>query len=146
MVKRVGSFRKSFAEKREREKFLSSCRLGDYTELPGFSHTLEYQSDGFAVGCCSSLCNKVSELWKNFKIVAFEAWEMGKSDPRKIVFSAKMGLALMLISLLIFFKEPLKDLSRYSVWAILTVVVVFEFSIGKGTFLFFFGYFYYFNL
>lgn len=63
--------------------------------------------------------------------VSRRAIKMGKSDPRKIVFSAKMGLALMLISLLIFLKEPFKQLSRYSVWAILTVVVVFEFSIGN---------------
>lgn len=127
---RIGSFRQNFAEKREREKILSSCKLGDYSELPGFSHTVEYQSDGSDSGCCSQFRNKFSQLWKKLKVVVLEAWEMGKSDPRKVIFSAKMGLALMLISLLIFLKEPLKDLSRFSVWAILTVVVVFEFSIG----------------
>ncbi|KAK7320023.1 hypothetical protein RJT34_04752 [Clitoria ternatea] len=72
------------------------------------------------------------KYWKRVKRVAGKAWEMGRSDPRKIVFSAKMGLALTLIFLLIFLEAPFnfKDMSRYSVWAILTVVVVFEFSIG----------------
>ncbi|XP_075107489.1 aluminum-activated malate transporter 9 [Nicotiana tabacum] len=124
MARKLGSFRKSFEEKRER--LFSSCN-GDYTELPGFNHTLDYPENP---GCFSSFREKFRELWKDWSSVAVKAMEMGRSDPRKIVFSAKMGLALMLISLLIFFKEPVEELSRYSVWAILTVVVVFEFSIG----------------
>jgi peptidoglycan/LPS O-acetylase OafA/YrhL len=61
-------------------------------------------------------------------------WEFGRSDPRKAVFAGKAGLALAIVSLLVFvddhpfFKE---DLGKHYVWAILTVVVVFEFSIGE---------------
>ncbi|CAI9113592.1 OLC1v1014221C1 [Oldenlandia corymbosa var. corymbosa] len=123
MVARTGSFRQSFAEKRERGKLLSSYHTG----LPSFYHPLDDQSER---RCCSLFRDKVFELWKDSKTVVRKAWDMGISDPRKIVFSAKMGLALMLLSFMIFLKEPLEDISRYSVWAILTVVVVFEFSIG----------------
>ncbi|MBA0834610.1 hypothetical protein Goarm_006947 [Gossypium armourianum] len=42
----------------------------------------------------------------------------------------KMGLSLTVVSLLMLFKEPLRGVSQYSVWAILTVVLVFEFSVG----------------
>lgn len=74
---------------------------------------------------------RIAKLWKCGRDVVRKAWEMARSDPRKVVFSVKMGLALTLTSLLIFLTEPFKDLSRHSVWAILTVVVVLEFSIGK---------------
>lgn len=54
-----------------------------------------------------------------------------KRNARKIIFSVKMGMALILVSLLIFMDElNYKDISTHSVWAILTVVVVFEFTIG----------------
>ncbi|KAA8541211.1 hypothetical protein F0562_025182 [Nyssa sinensis] len=127
MAAKLGSFRHSFAEKREKERLL--LYKGRYSELSGSTND---EDEDKTLRCCScqSIWDKFAESWNNLQDVAVEAWQMGRSDPRKIVFSAKMGLALMLISLMIFLKEPVKDLSTHSVWAILTVVVVFEFSIG----------------
>ncbi|PRQ56222.1 putative aluminum-activated malate transporter [Rosa chinensis] len=55
--------------------------------------------------------------------------ELHISDPR---FPRQncMGLSLAIVSLLLFFKEPLKYVSQYSIWAILTVVIIFKLSIG----------------
>uniref|UniRef100_A0A0D3DWP1 Aluminum-activated malate transporter n=1 Tax=Brassica oleracea var. oleracea TaxID=109376 RepID=A0A0D3DWP1_BRAOL len=85
--------------------------------------------------CCSYryFSDKITGFVKKSKDFLVTAWEMGTTDPRKIIFSAKMGLALTLVNLLIFFKLPGSELSNHYLWAILTIVVIFEFSIG-GTF------------
>lgn len=122
----MGSFRHSLAEKRER--LLSTTKGYSEIVFPNIQEDLNEPTRN----CCSYrfLSDKIVGLCKQVQDVAYRGYQMGKSDPRKIVFSAKMGLALMLISLLIFLKEPIKELSQHFVWAILTVVVVFEFSIG----------------
>lgn len=113
----AGTLRHSFAERLLSRKGYSELGIG--------------RSDG---GDDEPRSRSVREKFTALRTIVREssikAYEMGRSDPRKVVFAAKMGLALALVSVLIFFKEPLKDISQYSIWAILTVVVVFEFSIG----------------
>lgn len=134
-VPKLGSFRHSFAEKKERLLSMKGgVGCGGYSQigipLPESDEEDHYPSRWRR--CCSfrSFSDGIVGAWETSKRVAVRAWEMGRSDPRKIVFAAKMGLALILMSLLIFLKKPFADVGRYSVWAILTVVVVFEFSIG----------------
>ncbi|CAL0323969.1 unnamed protein product [Lupinus luteus] len=127
-VPKLGSFRHSFKERKER---LLSMKGGGYSQI---GIVLPESDDDADVTVARKWWRRCSDGvvmgWNKVKHVAISAWEMGHSDPRKVIFSAKVGLALMLITLLIFLNEPFKDVSRYFVWAVLTVVVVFEFSIG----------------
>lgn len=67
---------------------------------------------------------KACEVSANTKRIA-------QDDPRRIIHSAKVGLALTLVSLFYYY-QPLYDNFGFSaMWAVMTVVVVFEFSVGK---------------
>ena len=81
--------------------------------------------------CLASACNGLKQQWRDSFDFARKALEMGRKDPRKAVYALKMGFALALVSLLIFWDMPIEDVSQYSIWAILTVIVMFEFSIGR---------------
>ncbi|KAE8676534.1 Aluminum-activated malate transporter 8 [Hibiscus syriacus] len=56
--------------------------------------------------------------------------KLGQDDPRRLTHSLKVGLALTLVSLL-YYARPIYDGFGVSgMWAVLTVVVVFEFTVG----------------
>lgn len=58
-----------------------------------------------------------------------------KQDVRKLIHSAKVGIALVLVSLL-YLLDPLYDqVGDNAMWAIMTVVVIFEFYAGNYYFL-----------
>ena len=70
------------------------------------------------------LANKVVEVAEKIK-------KLGQDDPRRIVHSLKVGLALTLVSLF-YYIQPLYDrIGENLIWAVMTVVLVFEFSVGK---------------
>ncbi|KAH0464194.1 hypothetical protein IEQ34_006980 [Dendrobium chrysotoxum] len=122
---RLGSFRYHFEQKsKERLPLLSNLKGVDWDDL-------DVDDDGKSRGCLHGLRHGIGWFWAQLRTATAVGLEFARSDFRKVVFAAKMGLALALISLLIFLKEPFQDLSSHCVWAILTVVVVFEFSIGS---------------
>ncbi|XP_075635895.1 aluminum-activated malate transporter 2-like isoform X1 [Castanea sativa] len=56
--------------------------------------------------------------------------KLGQDDPRRIIHSLKFGLALTLVSLIYYFEPLYKGFGNSAMYAILTVIVVFEFSVG----------------
>ncbi|CAN4100793.1 unnamed protein product [Withania somnifera] len=86
-------------------------------------------------------CFRNAWLWFNklvkklvSKVVdtAKSAKKLGKEDPRRIVHSLKVGFAITIVSLFYYF-EPKFHYEGFGVsamWAVLTVVVVFEFTVG----------------
>ncbi|MCD7446540.1 hypothetical protein HAX54_009223 [Datura stramonium] len=87
-------------------------------------------------GCFLSVWLWFNKLMKKlmFKVVdtANSAKKLGKEDPRRIVHSLKVGFAITLVSLFYYF-EPKFHYEGFGVsamWAVLTVVVVFEFTVG----------------
>ncbi|GAA0147840.1 transporter [Lithospermum erythrorhizon] len=118
----LGSLKQSFIDK-GKEKFISRKGYSEFGLNGGASYV---SNEGFM----GSIKERVKRFFDDFQEFGNKAYQMGKKDPRKFIFAVKMGLALAFVSILIFFKEPLSYISQYSIWAILTVVVVFEFSIG----------------
>lgn len=69
------------------------------------------------------LKDKVSEIASNTK-------QLGKDDPRRVIHSLKVGLALTLVSLFYYYQPLYKNFGVSAMWAVMTVVVVFEFTVG----------------
>ncbi|XP_022721831.1 aluminum-activated malate transporter 10-like [Durio zibethinus] len=75
-------------------------------------------------GLISGLALKV---WMFLK----RAWAIAANDPRKVIHCIKVGLALTIVSLF-YFMRPLYDgVGRNAMWAVMTVVVVFEPTVGE---------------
>ncbi|XP_011046418.1 PREDICTED: aluminum-activated malate transporter 8 [Populus euphratica] len=56
--------------------------------------------------------------------------KLGQDDPRRIIHSLKVGLALTLVSSIYYLRPLYKSFGEAGIWAVLTVVVIFEFTVG----------------
>ncbi|XAR70232.1 hypothetical protein NMG60_11027020 [Bertholletia excelsa] len=57
-------------------------------------------------------------------------WEFGKEDSNRVTFSFKVGLAVLLVSLLVLFRAPYEVFGTNIIWSILTVAIMFECTVG----------------
>ncbi|GAB2274551.1 hypothetical protein Dimus_009318 [Dionaea muscipula] len=62
--------------------------------------------------------------------VAISMRNLARDDPRRVTHSLKVGLALTLVSLFYYFQPLYDNFGVSAMWAVITVVVVFEFSVG----------------
>jgi hypothetical protein len=75
-----------------------------------------------------------TRAWSWFKAkaikVAKSTKKLGEDDPRRVIHSLKVGLALTFVSFF-YYSRPLYDgFGQSGMWAVLTVVVIFEFTVG----------------
>ncbi|KAF8009293.1 hypothetical protein BT93_J0327 [Corymbia citriodora subsp. variegata] len=75
------------------------------------------------MGLPGRLAAKVAELAK--KVV-----KLGRDDLRRITHSVKVGFALSLVSLIYYYQPLYNSFGVSAMWAVMTVVVVFEFYVG----------------
>lgn len=79
------------------------------------------------------LCLKTLPEKLNAKVVEVvnKVIKLGKDDPRRIIHSIKVGLALTMVSIFYYYQPLYDNFGVSAMWAVMTVVVVFEFSVGK---------------
>ncbi|KAJ1403998.1 Aluminum-activated malate transporter [Sesbania bispinosa] len=65
-----------------------------------------------------------------FKLNKFltKAWEVGVNDPRKVIHCLKVGIALSAVSFFYYLKPLYDGVGGNAMWAVMTVIVVFEFT------------------
>lgn len=60
-----------------------------------------------------------------------KAWDLGADDPRKVMHCLKVGIALSVVSILYYMRPLNEGVGGNALWAVMTVVVVFEYTVGR---------------
>lgn len=60
-------------------------------------------------------------------------WKFARDDTNRVTFSFKVGVAVLLVSLLILFRAPYDIFGTNIIWSILTVAIMFEYTVGMYT-------------
>ena len=59
-----------------------------------------------------------------------KAWKIGVDDPRKVAHCLRVGVALCVVSLFYYMRPLYEGVGGNAIWAVMTVVVVFEYTVG----------------
>lgn len=99
----------------------------------GASVTVEHVA-GPAARAWAWLAACAAAAWSRVAGLAGKVWRIAADDPRRAVHGLKVGLALALVSVF-YYTRPLYDgVGGAAMWAIMTVVVVFEYTVGGSVY------------
>ncbi|TVU14569.1 hypothetical protein EJB05_38044 [Eragrostis curvula] len=93
---------------------------------------LEVQrSNGVAAASCMERLGSAADNLRR-SVVGFAAklGKIARDDPRRVAHALKVGLALTLVSVLYYVTPLFRGFGVSTLWAVLTVVVVMEFTVG----------------
>lgn len=103
-----------------------SIRVGD-----GSSKVLQPEHEHGLMRLCDRLKGLVVRFVMRVWMFLKKAWDLGVDDPRKFFHCLKVGVALVVVSLF-YYMRPLYDgIGDSAIWAVMTVVVVFEYTVGR---------------
>ncbi|PKU83247.1 Aluminum-activated malate transporter 1 [Dendrobium catenatum] len=72
----------------------------------------------------------IFDSMQKLKELAQKIRKIGKDDPRRVLHSLKVGLALTLVSIFYYVNPLFHGLGTSTMWAVFTVVVVMEYTVG----------------
>lgn len=81
--------------------------------------------------CCGILLKKMGFVGRAVINFLDKAWNLGASDPRKLIHCLKVGIALSIVSIFYYMRPLYQGVGGNAMWAIMTVVVVFEYTVGE---------------
>ncbi|KAJ6750472.1 hypothetical protein OIU85_001048 [Salix viminalis] len=70
------------------------------------------------------------KLKANMVDMARSVRKLGQEDPRRVFHSLKVGLTLILVSAFYYYDQLYNKFGPNTIWIVMTVVLVFEFSVG----------------
>ncbi|KAJ1407483.1 Aluminum-activated malate transporter [Sesbania bispinosa] len=84
----------------------------------------------YTTGFTHALRTLIEKTWAKLVKVTKKGKMLVQDDPRRVIHSFKVGFALVLISILQYFRPSFYGFGDNIIWAVLTVVLVLEFSVG----------------
>ncbi|XP_071700353.1 aluminum-activated malate transporter 10-like [Rutidosis leptorrhynchoides] len=76
------------------------------------------------------LRDKLKALFIRVRRFLKKTWDLGVDDPRRVYHCLKVGLALTLVSFFYYIRPLYDGFGGNAMWALMTVVVVFEYTVG----------------
>ncbi|XP_076905360.1 aluminum-activated malate transporter 9-like [Bidens hawaiensis] len=85
---------------------------------------------GFVVEILTSTKDEQPKTSNKVAVFMHAILEFAKEDNDRVTFSLKVGLAVLLVSLLILIQAPYQVFGTTIIWSILTVAIMFEYTVG----------------